>query len=177
LALTDVEIVHPEGTDPITLTKRAIELRDERKKEAKKNPTKVAYDEVWVIFDLEKPHDERRELAKNAKSLKGVSGIQFASSDPCFEYWLLLHEEYTTSPFIDCSQVIKRLKRYWKDYSKGESPSKEFLDKIPIAVTNAKHCREHHKTSGGIGNPSTDVDYIVRSLNGATRKHYQFKLD
>lgn len=177
LAVADVEIVHPEGTDPITLTKRAIELREERKEEARRNPTKVAYDEVWVIFDLEKPHDERRELARKAKNIKGASKIRFAISDPCFEYWLLLHEKYTTSPFIDCSELTKKLKQHWKDYSKGQSPSREFLDKIPKAVTNARHCREHHKSSGGNGNPSTDMDFIICSLNGATRLHLQFKLD
>jgi hypothetical protein len=151
LLVADVEIVHPEGTDPITLTKRAIELRDRRKEEARRNPTKVAYDEVWVIFDLEKPHDERRELAKQAKNLKGASKIRFAISDP--------------------------LKQHWKDYSKGQSPSSEFLEKIPKAVTNAMKCREYHKTSGGDGNPSTEVDNIVRSMNEATRPHFQFKLD
>jgi len=177
LAATDVEIVHPEGTDPITLTNRAIELRDEQKNEAARNLMKVAYDEVWVIFDLEKPHDERRNLAKQAKSLKGAEGILFATSDPCFEFWLLLHEKYTTAPFTDCNQVTRKLKRYWKDYEKGQSPSKEFLDKIPTAVTNAQLCREYHKTSGGDGNPSTKVDFIVRSLNVATRPHFQFKLD
>ena len=32
LAAADIEIVHPDGTDPVTLTKKAIELRDHRKR-------------------------------------------------------------------------------------------------------------------------------------------------
>jgi len=32
LAAADVEILHPEGTDPVTLTRAAIQIRDERKK-------------------------------------------------------------------------------------------------------------------------------------------------
>ena len=36
LNATEVEILHPEGTDPITLTKKAIELRETRRKSAKK---------------------------------------------------------------------------------------------------------------------------------------------
>lgn len=90
----DVNIDHPRGTDPITLTKHAIMLRDERKRTARRDKG-AAYDHVWVVFDLEKPHSDRRRQAKDAKNLKGVSEIKFAISDPCFEFWFLLHETYT----------------------------------------------------------------------------------
>jgi hypothetical protein len=175
LAATDVEILHPEGTDPLTLTRAAIEIRDERKKWAKKG-FNVAYDEVWVVFDLEKPHDERRKLAVQAMKMKEAAGINFAFSDPAFEFWLLLHEEYTTAPFDDCGRVIKRLEAFWKNYAKGLSPTLEFLEKIPVAVVNSERCRKHHEASGGDGNPSTKVDILVRHLNSATRSHCQFKL-
>ena len=176
LNATEVEIMHPEGTDPITLTKKAIDLRDSRKKDAKKGFT-IAYDEVWVVFDLEKTHDERRKLAVQARAMKEAVGIQFAVSDPCFEFWLLLHDEYTTSPFPDCDAVIKRIEKHWPAYSKGGAPSQPFLEKLPMAVTNAQRCREHHSTSGGDGNPSTQVDFLVKSLNAATRGHLQFPLN
>ena len=175
LAAADVKILHPDGTDPLTLTKKAIELRDERKKQAKKG-NGVAYDEVWVVFDLEKPHDLRRKLAKDARNLKRVADIKFAISDPCFEYWLLLHEEYTTAPFVDCNTVETRLKDYWRDYAKGLAPTTEFLKKLPAAVTHAQRCREHHQTAGGDGNPTTDVDRLARSLNEATRPYLQINL-
>ena len=174
LAAADVEILHPTGTDPLTLTRAAIQIRDERKKQAKKGFS-VAYDEVWVVFDLEKPHDERRKLAVAAMALKEAAGIKFAFSDPCFEFWLLLHEEFTTAPFADCDQVIQRLEVHWRNYSKGLSPTPEFLEKIPTAVLNAERCRKHHETSGGDGNPSTQVDILARHLNSATRSHVQFK--
>jgi hypothetical protein len=170
-----VEILHPEGTDPLTLTRAAIDLREERKQQAKKGWT-IAYDEVWIVFDLEKPYDERWKLAVQAMKLKEAAGLQFALSDPCFEFWLLLHEEYTTAPFADCDRVIDRLEVHWKNYAKGQSPTIELLGKIPTAVVNAERCRKHHKTSGGDGNPSTRVDILVRLLNSATRSHFQFRL-
>ena len=159
----------------MTLTAAAIRIRDERKNQARKGFT-IAYDEVWVVFDLEKPHDERRKLAAEAMKTKKAAGIKFAFSDPCFEFWLLLHEDYTTAQFADCDQVIKRLKGFWKNYSKGMRPTTEFLSKIPIAVVRAERCRKHHETSGGDGNPSTMVDILVRQLNSATRSQLQFKL-
>jgi len=63
LAAADVDIEHPEGTDPLTLTRAAIDLRDQRKKLTKKGFA-VAYDEVWGVFDLEKPHDQRRNQVR-----------------------------------------------------------------------------------------------------------------
>jgi hypothetical protein len=175
LNAAEVEILHPDGTDPITLTNKAIELRDSRKKAAKKGLT-IAYDEVWVVFDLEKPHDERRKLAVKAMAIPEAAGIRFAISDPAFEFWLLLHEEYTTSPFADCYEVIIRLEKHWAGYSKGQTPPLEFLEKMPIAVQHAQQCREHHETCAGDGNPSTKVDLLAKTLNSATRSHLQFKL-
>jgi RloB-like protein len=175
LAAADVEIVHPNGTDPITLTERAIELRDARKRQARRNHA-LEYDEVWVVFDLEKPHDQRRQLAERVHSLKGVKGIKFAVSDPAFEYWLLLHYHYTTAQFSDCGALVSRLKEFWTDYDKSRSPSPEFLERIPTAVVRAERCRHYHLEVGGAKNPSTDVDHLVRSLNLATRQHLQFDL-
>ncbi len=175
LAAADVEIQHPDGTDPLTLTRAAIEIRDKRKKEAEKG-FNIAYDEVWVVFDLEQQHDKRRKLAAEAMRMKGAAAIKFAFSDPSFEFWLLLHEEYTTAPLVDCDQVINRLEAFWKNYTKGLSPAPEFLEKIPIAIDHSERCRKHHRSSGGDGNPSTMVDILVRQLNSATRGHCQFKL-
>lgn len=175
LAAADIKIVHPEGTDPLTLTRKAIALRDQRRRTAKKSDL-VEYDEVWVLFDLEKPNDERRRLAKEAMALPEAKGLQFALSDSCFEYWLLLHEEYTTALFSNCDSATKRLRKHWSNYTKGQKISLEVLDKVPTAVTHAMRCREYHRNATTSGNPSTDVDLIVRSMNGATRPHLQFKL-
>jgi hypothetical protein len=171
LAVENVEIHHPNGTDPITLTTKAIELRDERKKQAKKG-NGVAYDEVWVVFDLEKPNDVRHKQALQAKAIKEANNIRFAISDPCFEYWLLLHETYTTAQLADCGAAMTRFEAIWPDYSKGSwIPPLEFLNKLPDAVTHSERCREYHKNTDGDGNPSTDMDWLTRSLNDATREH------
>lgn len=175
LAAADVKIVHPEGTDPKTLVREAIELRNQRKKEARTGQT-VAYDEVWVVFDLERPHDERRRLAREARTIKGASDIRFAKSDPCFEFWLLLHEKYTTRQFQDCSELVRELKKYLPKYKKGEPLPADFLDKTPTAVCHAEKSRVHHCTCDGSGNPSTEMDKLVRSLNAATREHLRFGL-
>lgn len=174
LSATDIQVIHPEGTDPVTLTQEAVRLRNLRKKNDPQNP----YDEVWVVFDLEKQYDERRRKAKKAREIPGAKGIQFIESDPSFEYWRLLHEPngYTTRFFHDCDSVQKELKKHCPAYSKSEIPNEATLNQIPTAVERAKRCRKHHEESGGNGNPSTNVDLLVRSMNGSTRMHLQFPL-
>ena len=96
------KIVSPAGTDPMTLVDEAIKRAQERSRLAKKSDEIVPYDDVWVVFDLESAHDVRREQAKVAKTIGLKRGNKFAPSDPAFEFWLLLHETYTTRPFADC---------------------------------------------------------------------------
>jgi len=174
LNAAEVIVVHPNGTDPITLTKKAIELRDERKNQAKKGSV-IAFDEVWVVFDLEQTHSQRRALAVQAMAMKGAKGIQSAVSDPCFEYWLLLHFEYSTSPCPDCASVTKLLKSHYPNYDKGQVHH-ALIESLPVAVRNAQNIRKHHERAGGDGNPATCVDLLAMSLNAATRVHLQFQL-
>jgi len=173
LAATDIEIIHPDGTDPVTLTNRAVELRNQRKNKIRSGI--IPYDEVWVVFDLEKTHDERRTQAIKAMSMPEAKGICFAVSDPAFEYWLLLHEEYTTASFADCDAVTARLKKHWPDYKKEDTLSSAFLEKAPTAVQNARRVRADNEKSGRT-NPATDVDMLVCSMNEATRSHLQYDL-
>jgi hypothetical protein len=170
LNATEVEILHPEGTDPLTLVRKAIEMRAERKRESKKG-LKIPYDEVWIIYDLEKPNDERRQIDKKARQLREAEGIKFGESDPCFEFWLLLHEEFTTAQFVDCAEVVVRLRNFLPNYSKGDMPSEEFLKKLPDAIERAQRCRRHHQETNSDGNPGTSVDILASNLNEATRLH------
>lgn len=176
LNVAEVEIVHPGGTDPITLTRHAINMRDARRKASRKSSFYVPYDEVWVVFDLEKPHDQRRRLAQQAMAMPEAAGINFGISDPAFEYWLLLHFEYTTAPFSSCAAVLEYLKKHLPKYSKGGHIDSGVLSRIPEAIMHAERCARHHLDVGGDGNPSTNVADAVRQLNCATRRHLRFIL-
>lgn len=171
LKAADIEVVHPEGTDPVTLTQAAIALFKKRQKQQLKAP----YDEVWVVFDLEKTHDERRAKAKEARNLNGAKGIRFAESDPSFEFWRLLHETYTAKSFDSCEAVTKELKEKCPEYTKSENPSAETLNKIPFAVANAQRLRKDSEQSGRT-TPATTVDLLVRTMNEATRRDLQLPL-
>jgi hypothetical protein len=177
LPSVQIEIFHPPSTDPIGLVDCAITMRNNRNRQ-NRDPK---YDEVWVVFDLEKTHDERRELAGRAINRARDNKIRIAYSDPCFEFWLLLHEEYTTRSFDDCADVVKSLRKYHPNYEKGSFDHTFVLEKTPTAVSSAAKVREYHVANGTKGNPastegnpSTRVDHLVRKLNEAAQPSRQF---
>lgn len=175
LSTAEVKIIHPPATDPEKLTRHAIQLKEKRQQEAR-NGFLVPYDEVWVVLDLENVHSKRRSQFQQACELGRGAGIEFAVSDPCFEFWLLLHFEYTTSPFRDCGEVMGRLRKWWKDYEKGSAPGESILMFIPQAVENARRVRTHHEACEGGGNPSTRIDDLISGLNEAAREHHRFSI-
>jgi hypothetical protein len=175
LASVDIEIMKAAGTDALSVVDYAIKLRDERKRETKRGCT-VPYDSVWAVFDTERA-DTNPKL-KDALHKAGAHKINVAISNPCFEFWLLLHDEFTTAPFAKCGNVIRRIKdRYLPDYEKNNIPVESYIPKIPTAVRHAEQCQKHHKTAGTDGNPSTGVHLLVREMNEATRSHYRLDLN
>ena len=90
LTAAQIEVLHPSATDPLNLVHYAIQRKREAESE-KRRGTGVGFDEVWVVFDLEKIHDERRHIAMEAIQIGKSKGISLAVSNPAFEFWLLCH--------------------------------------------------------------------------------------
>ncbi|HCM26949.1 MAG TPA: hypothetical protein DIC34_10465 [Treponema sp.] len=99
----------------------------------------------------------------------GAKEIRFARSDPSFEYWLILHFDFTTAPLPDSGTAEARLRRDWPEYRKSSSPTPEILRRIPNAVANSRRCRTYHLAGGGDGNPSTEVDLLLEIQNYAAQ--------
>lgn len=175
LSAAEIQIINAPGTDAYTIVNEAISIRDQRKREAKHGCT-VPYDSTWAVFDTERADTNPR--LHDALQLARSRKINMALSNPCFEFWILLHHIFTTAPFMNCVDVIRRIKTDFNPgYEKNDPTVSEYLPKIQMAVRNSERCRIHHKTSGGDGNPSTDVDLLVREMNDATRSYFRINLD
>jgi len=175
LNAADIHIINAPGTDALTVVEEAISLRDQRKREVKHGCT-VPFDSAWAVFDSERADNNPR--LHNALQLARSREISVALSNPCFEFWILLHDKYTTAPFINCAEVISRIKAEFNPgYKKNDPAVSAYLPKIQIAVRNSERCRIHHVTSGSDGNPSTGVDLLVREMNDATRPHFRLDLN
>lgn len=169
---TDVEIVHGGATDPVNIVDHALKLRKARQKAARKDRT-VAYDEVWCVFDAEGP--PRRENLARAVDRAKATGVFVALSHPCFEYWLVLHETYTTATFADYEAVKRRLREFHPEYDKHVPTDLLIPEKVPTAVTHARRVRIDHQRTGTT-TPVTEMDLLVVSMNEATREHLRITI-
>lgn len=141
------------------LVAEAIALMKEARKE--QNP----YDEVWIVVDRDgySKHPESFDRAR-------ATGINIGFSSTCFEFWILLHFEYTTAPFANCDAVIQRLRNHLPGYDKAENYYDTLKPLIPQAIQRSQQIIEHWENvaAGQIWtyNPYSDVGILVNKLLG-----------
>jgi len=169
LVATRIEIQKADGTDPKSVVAYAISQRAQRRREAKKGEG-VEYEAVWVVFDSEQKLGTQ-EL-NDALQLAGNEGILVAMSAPCFEYWFILHYEYTTQYMCSYQEAADRLKRHVLGYVKNDPPVDELLTRVATAVHNAEKCRRAQDAADA-DLPRTDVDLLVVTMNCSARKHHR----
>lgn len=122
-------------------------------------------DEIWCVLDHDGRDEEvRRFFVWHERARKSRRGpkIEAVVSDPCFEYWLLLHFEYTTRPFDKvggCEQATRMLRRYANDYRKGDRRFFESLSDLrDTAIRNAERAARAGRS------PATDVGRLIKRL-------------
>lgn len=60
-------------------------------------------DEIWVVIDVDRYHEHLPEVAR----LCNDANFNLAVSNPCFEYWLLLHFRDPKRKYRSCKDVKK----------------------------------------------------------------------
>ncbi|HDZ61640.1 MAG TPA: RloB domain-containing protein [Nitrospirae bacterium] len=81
------------GSSPISVVKHSKERYNEEKR------TGDAFDRVFCVFDKDSHESYTRALDEVEKA-KPKNIFKAITSIPCFEYWLLLHYEFSTKPFV-----------------------------------------------------------------------------
>jgi len=160
----NIEIDGNCGSSPISVYNHAKRRYTEEKK--KSDP----YDRIFCVFDKD-THGHAYDQAKAKINSSRPSGVFTAiTSIPCFEYFLLLHFEYTTKPFAAeanksvCDCVVKDLRKHITDYEKGNNGLFEATyDKLEVAL---KHCKKakYDAQIAGTDNPTTLMHELVEYL-------------
>ncbi|MFW5891347.1 MAG: RloB family protein [bacterium] len=128
--LTSLHIIKCNENTPVRLVNQAVCLK---KLEDVSDP----YNSIWVIFDKDNHTDIERAFIIAYKE-----NINIIYSNRCFEYWYLLHFEYTTRDFLSCKELIKHLEKYLGNaYNKSQSYFDKLQNKLPIAMNNATKLR------------------------------------
>ncbi|WP_038150065.1 RloB family protein [Vibrio litoralis] len=159
------------GSSPICVVNHAKALA--KKEEKLGSP----FDKVFCVIDKDN-HTCYFEALDKIKAQKG-DVFKSVQSIPCFEYWLLLHFEYTTRAYVSQTgnsvgtQVIRDLKNKpgMGSYEKGEKGIFiKLLDKLETAkinATNAQNSAEKNECD----NPSTQIHTLVEYLQNIKNNH------
>lgn len=132
--------------------------------QATTSSTQDEYDEIWCVLDVEGPPTPGIQPALEDAAQNGFHSIP---SNPCFEFWYLLHYTYTASAFAHCPAVVTALKNHLTNYSKGDGATfKAIYPFTDTALSNAETVIKHH---GGASdpvacNPCTKVHVLVNRL-------------
>lgn len=164
LTTVEVEIIG-QGAEIIGVVDAAIRLKEERAADTDRSNRRAPFDEVWCIVDTERRND-------NPSWERGVdraraNGLNLAWSNPCFEYWLLLHFELIGRSFNGYAAVRPCLRRHIGDYEKSADCFDRLAPRIPTAIGHSKqiHRSQWQDTPRFIDcNPATTVHELVERL-------------
>ena len=167
LSNANITILPGDGTDPVSIVKHALKLYRQ---------ADGAYDRVFCVFDRDGHVNYQQALDQVAKSPLGKKGKLVAiTSVPCFEFWVLLHFEYTAAPFTAvggksaCEKVIEKVRAHFPEYQKAMvGVFENLLPRADTAITRAQSLAQHNLATG-TSNPATKVHELVTYLQGLKR--------
>lgn len=131
--------VKPKGDSPLKLVGYASRLMGQYPEE---------FDEAWCVVDV----DEFDIEAATSQAAK--LGIELAVSNPCFEFWLLLHFRDPCGPAKACREIAGHLAKCLNGYDKTRLNFAHFAPFVSVAIERAR------KIAPG-SNPSTGVWRLV----------------
>jgi len=154
-----IQIEFIAGAVPKTLVEMAVRKKfDAQQSAARTKDPNEAFDEVWVICDIDE-HPNVPEALIQARD----NGIKVAISNPCFELWALLHFQ-DQSAHIHRRRVQSLCREYMPGYTK-KLPCAELMKRYDDARRRADILRKWHAQRGTAGNnPSTNVDELVAGI-------------
>lgn len=132
------------------------------------------YDRVFVVCD-DDGSDLGHARVLAAKKLRPIDKqlltIDLIVSTPSFEYWLLLHFEYSARPFASAAEVTRELRRHVTDYDKADlAIFGKVASGVEIAVERVGQLKRDLEISGS-ARPNTDMHTLVEQLSSMTTKN------
>jgi hypothetical protein len=162
LSRLNVKVVADQGA-PISVVNCAI---DEKKKVDE--PT----DEIWCVFDTENPNENPSLRSAIEKTKKAQ--INWAVSNPSFEYWYFIHFAQSSRPFANGQEMKRALKAHIPDYDESANVFPMLEEHTQTAIDNAEVLRKRSSENWDtFPNPSTGVDKLVTEIvEMANQKRY-----
>lgn len=157
--------IEPAAGVPYTLAEKAAAHAREAASDARRRGRRDSYekqDETWAVFD----RDEHPRHAE-AVLLCERHRVGIARSNPCFEVWLILHEQEYDKP--DGRHAVQRLLRDLRpeyDPNRAKSPDcASLIGRLAEAERRGEAQLERRKRDGApFAAPSTTVWQLTRAI-------------
>lgn len=152
--LVSVESDHPQPDQVVKYAKKI------KANAAKPSSSTTPFDEVWCVID-----GDNREKLREARSEAQKSGIRLAITNPCFEYWILLHFEDCGKAFSNCDKAGEYLKKrgHAPEYAKNNSDFRKIVPNFNAAVSNSEKRRRIGELPES-QNPCSDLHLLLNIL-------------
>lgn len=167
--LIRIEIVPGVGV-PMTIAEMAVErakLEGIGKKVGRKKNSFEKKDEIWAIFDRDE-HPQFEDAVNKCEK----NGIEVGRSNPCFELWLILHEQ-DYDQYLDRHQIQKKLSELVPEYDRRGTKTPncdEIVTRVEIAEQRSeKQLKRREEEKAPYGNPSTTVGLLTQAIREANR--------
>ena len=162
LSRKSIIIVPHVGTDPFTVVNSAVTARDEQRRRRDWGRK----DEAWAVFDGDEHKLENPENWNNAIQRASGQGIRLAVSNPCFEFWYLLHFQEHRS-HLTRQKARELLRHHVPDYEKAARLYPNPLE--PLTAEAIQRAKQIAVRMGGDGlsphtNPGTGAWELVQLL-------------
>jgi len=162
---------HPGAGVPITIAQKALKFAESKgliKSNRRPRNSFEKQDEVWAVFDRDE-HEKYEEAVRLCEN----NGIGVARSNPCFEVWLILHEEDYDRP-DDRHQVQETLQQLRPEYNKtgAKIPNyAEMVCRVHDAEKRAQdQLRRREQEWQPHGRPSTTVGPLTKAIRDANKR-------
>jgi hypothetical protein len=159
-------VLDNRGSSPKSLVARVVKEREKLVEKGEFAP--AAGDTTWAVFDGDEHRRADPKGWKAAIELAAREDVRLAVSNPCFEFWFLLHFEEQFAP-LDVAGAIARLKKHVPGYTKNANLFPDpLLPLTEAAIKRAERldARARQEGTGRHANPSTGMAALVRHLLG-----------
>jgi len=165
LSSANVQIVGDGGAAPISVVDYAIE-------QFEKDPD---YNSVFCVFDRDE-HDsfdaavqrvrDKTLVRREGRRRLGPARFEAITSIPCFEYWVLLHFQYTTATMPRFADVEPRLRAIpaLAGYNKGATGLFVRTQAHLEAALDRADRANQSALNDGSSNPTTQMPTLIRYL-------------
>ncbi|MDE0332467.1 MAG: RloB family protein [Nitrospinae bacterium] len=167
--LVEVE-TYPAVGVPYTIAEKAIEyarvLGLDPRSRRKKNSFEEN-DQVWAVFD----RDEHPRFDE-AVALCERFGVHIGRSNPCFELWLILHEQdhNRAENRHEMQKIFESLRPEYKKDSAKTPDCVNLVSRVEKAEERSERQLQNHEQGGSpYGNPSTTVGRLTRAIREAAK--------